>query len=344
MSEFYFSEEESKFFNLRISRGRITTSSGALGKAILEGNYDVCRVKVGVNELNIINQLEQLGFPYHFAGEVINYSITLQEINKMNLETDNKAISYEKYDGSQEGIVKEIILKSCSDDPIGYYKTPFLNQLISSPKETRFLASYFSSTYKTENRVISLMKKNGRYAGLIAYAIDGNVIQSLLITLLPEYRHYATLNQFMKEAFRYTIERNVPLGVCGARINNRMMQHILEKFGMKKTGADIIFHITPFLGVSNTPARSVATGRKSAGNFIDPGVLHRQAYRIARSLNGNIRPLFIRYRPIKKLQTVKISSIKMQPVILKRKHSLFLTKAYDKNEEPVLLVYSGFSE
>lgn len=342
MSRIFYSEEESAFFKLKIGRGKSENLSPLLlEKQMLAGGYDLCRLKVSAGDLNSANALEELNFPYYHAGEVINYTITLDEIKKMNLETGDAGISYERYDGSQKKIVKDIILKNCGDDPIGYYKTPFLNSLITAKKESAFLASYFSENYISSNKMILFMKKNGDYAGLIAYSIADNTLESLLVTLTPEHRHYANLSHFIKETFRFTKEHGIAAIVCGARLNNRMMQYIFEKYG-RKNGADIIWHIMPFLSSDHNKVARTNKKKKFRNEIELFETMQHMAFKASRSSAGNLLPSFWRMKQIGKIPLNKTTTLSTYMAATGKKNSLCISKAFDDNNRLAWIGYHGY--
>ncbi|MBN4062022.1 hypothetical protein JYU20_02370, partial [Bacteroidales bacterium AH-315-I05] len=189
---------------------------------------------------------EQLGFPFFYAGSVINYSISSNKLNYQGFP--NEKISFELFDGSEEkeALVKDIITKSCIEDPVGFYKTPYLNRLISKQLEAQYLADYYSQ-FKTPDKPLFFVKEGDVYMGLVCYILDGDTADSPLAAIYPKMRNRGALKHIKIERFNFALKKDYQYTVNGARIDNLASQHVFEGVGMKKKGIDHIFHILPFL-------------------------------------------------------------------------------------------------
>ena len=75
-----FSVFESEEFNMKV--GKIVAedfSSDGLRTAIVEGGYDLCRVKVSADVEDTVLKLEKAGLPHFFSGSIRRYKTEVKK-------------------------------------------------------------------------------------------------------------------------------------------------------------------------------------------------------------------------------------------------------------------------
>jgi len=257
-SRIFHSKKESDHYRISIGRGSVSEADlDDCMTDIVESGFDLVRIKVPAGQYSVLLELEKLGLPLYFAGAVVNYSIHLNKLSLGEYTVDG--LEFELYDGAQSKTVRDIVRRSLQEDPIGFYKTPYLKEFISKADEIAYLEDHFAGDFVgSDDHLLFLLRTGKDYWGFVTMIIDGDSVNSSMAAIYPEFRNKGGLKNIKIKRGNFAIENNIAYTVNGCRIDNIGAQHVYEKFGMKKTGVDLIYHILPFRSV---PAiRSVRVG------------------------------------------------------------------------------------
>ena len=118
------------------------------------------------------------------------------------------------------------------------------------------MAEFYSQKFTTNDKQLYFIKEKNEYWGLVCYIVKGNVADSPLAAVYPEKWNQGALKHIKRERFNFALRNNIQFTTNGARLDNLASQCVFEKVGMKKIGADHIFHILPFLGLTGQLKRS----------------------------------------------------------------------------------------
>lgn len=241
-----FSEDESNAFGLRIGRAILSdVDTTALNESILEMGLDVLRLRL--SEANVIGleEINKLGFTLAMAGKIARYIIPVRGMTSSNYY--HVSTRFEVYDGSCPDIVRDLVMRSCADDPIGYYRTPPLDKIIGKKKEAEYMAWYYATKYVTHHKQLWLLYFEGAPVGFVASTFTDKVMDTDLAVVLPEYRGKKLLHEIMTARNNYALANDLDWITNGARFENPTTNHVFAKFGMKSDGVDNVVHIMPML-------------------------------------------------------------------------------------------------
>jgi hypothetical protein len=253
-----FSEIESEVFGLKTGRINADSFDGeALLHEIQEQGYDLIRIKAptGFDAINV--ELDKTGYPFYFAGAVRQlYFKDLTEPTEQLAV--NKDLTMELYDGSQREQLWRVIRASYMMYPLGYYKTPVINKIISKDKEIeamcRYFEKYFISTDYPDN-FIWFMKRGEEYVGLAAlhFRRDEQTMECPLGAVIPDAQNSGVFYDIIKFCRYFSWQQDARFIEAGMRSENLISQHVflkhINKEGMVLTGdkVDYVFHLLPML-------------------------------------------------------------------------------------------------
>lgn len=244
-----FSTTESEILQLKI--GRCNTDNfdeNILLNKIIEGKYDVVRLKLPAEDEEVSNKLNNINLPFYFSGSIRRYKTKISK--KPEGDYINKSLLFEKYDGSQDAIFDDLLDDTWGSYPIGYYRTPILKELVNKKQELKSVCTF----YKKQNFNLSdslntmmFMKDKGAYVGFFALNFVGNHLESHIGGIKKVFQKDGYFLDMLRYIKNFCIDNNLEHFVFGARNENALVQSIFHKVGFIPVGTENVFHITPFL-------------------------------------------------------------------------------------------------
>ena len=251
-----FSEIESAVFGLKTGRLSADEFDGKkLREEILDEKFDLVRIKAPAYFDDINMRLVDAGFPFYFAGGIRN--INWKTPDKANVfEPINAGIEVDLYDGSQKDSLEYIIKSSYMFNPLGYYKTPGINQIITKELEAeamfQFFAKYFNNTQYPDN-YIWLFKLNGKHIALCALDFNKGIMGCPLGAVAPEAQSGGVFFDMLRFSRNFAWKKGIKEITAGMRSENLVSQHVFIKQGKIDNAeilhdtVDFVFHVVPLL-------------------------------------------------------------------------------------------------
>lgn len=266
------SQIESEIFQFKVGRcEEENIDSKKLLDTILENKFDFVRLKIPASNELISNELVKLGFPFFFSGSIRRYKVNVPEFPVDPYV--NKDVEFELYDGSQYNILREILIDTWLRYPLGYFRSPFLNQIIKKEQEIECVIKYYDkyNNYKTNPKnSIWFLKLKNEYVGFLALnIIDENVIESNIAGIHSKYQGMGLFHDVLRFIRNYSNERSIKWFYCGARSENVYSQRTFEKEYMTGYKVENVFHILSFLDSHN---RNSLIIKFTQGDIEQPGL------------------------------------------------------------------------
>lgn len=251
-----FSEEESKFFDLKMGRAEMDEISvNEIQQQIIEENYDLCRLRVKTGDSLLIQKLEEIGFSYYFSGAITTYKV---DFSREQLRPyRDPSIEFELYDGTKYDLFKGLLEEIFDDYPLSFYAIDALNALIPRTKQRQGVSSYFAGVdYDDWNQPAWFVKYKGEYAGiLIARSWDNRTHgEGTLSGVIPKYRNTGLFLDIINFIQNYCIETNIRWGHTGARLHEIASHKFFTKKGMYVDNSYLVFYISSLLSKSVQPS------------------------------------------------------------------------------------------
>jgi hypothetical protein len=252
-----YSEIESEVFGLKTGRFNADDFNAAtLREEILAEKYDLVRIKIPAYFDDINVRLVETDFPFYFAGGIRMLSWKTPECANV-FEPINKDLEIELYDGTQTESLEHIIKSSYIFNPLGYYKTPGINQVITKELEAeamyRYFAKYFNNTAYPDN-YIWLMKREGKHIGLCALQFNKGVMGCPLGAVAPEAQSNGIFFDILRYSRHFAWQKGIKEIEAGIRSENLVSQHVFIKQGKLDNAeilndtVDFVFHVVPMAG------------------------------------------------------------------------------------------------
>jgi|GEM_PF-1393795 len=250
-----FSEIESTELRLRVARcNDEQINPEDLQKLILKGKYDLVRLKLPAEEEMASANLSQLGFPFFYSGSIRRYSTPITY--KPSKGYLNPTLEFVGYDGSQKVMLHSLLADTWGDYPIGYYRTPILQHLVSKEVELECVLQYYDRHNGKTNwpdSSIMLMLDKGETVGFFALnKINGN-LESHIGGILRSHQKRGYFFDMLTFIRNYCVDNGLPKFLFGARNENAQVQRIFERVGFSSIGNDNVFHILPMITWSSQP-------------------------------------------------------------------------------------------
>ncbi len=249
-----FSETESNILKLKI--GRCNTDNfdeNILLNKIIEGKYDVVRLKLPSEDEEVSNKLNKINLPFYFSGSIRRYKTKISK--KPDGDYINKTLEFEKYNGLQDAIFEELLEDTWGTYPIEYYRTPILKDLVSKKQELISVCTFYKKqnfNLSDSQNTMMFMKDKGSYVGFFALNIVGNHLESHIGGIKKVFQKDGYFLDMLRYIKNYCIDNHLEHFVFGARNENALVQSIFHKVGFIPIGTENVFHITPFLNGEET--------------------------------------------------------------------------------------------
>lgn len=245
----HFSANESNLLHLKVGRCVSTRfDEKAVLHQILEEEYDICRLTVSSGDEDAVTKLERTGLPYFYSGSITRYKTAIAELQEN--EFIHPDIVYENYDGTQNDLLLQLLIGTWGTYPIGYYRSPFLNKLVTKEQEIIAVCEFYKKhNLQTDfpNNTIMFMKHNDNYVGFFALNIIEDRLESHIGGIIEPYRKDGYFFDMQEYIRRFCIQNKLRYFVFGARNENRRVNEIFQKYGYKAVDADNVFHIASLL-------------------------------------------------------------------------------------------------
>ena len=242
------SKEESEGLGYKIGRGKLmTVQPDSLINEIKKGAFDILRLRVDLENENSESELSKMGFPVCKAGNIVKYRYDLTGDEKpAYIHAGTEFIVYEGSPG-QEAALRNIVMKGCKADPIGYYRTSPLDELIGKQREVEYMADYYARTFVSEERQLWMLYLDGEPVAFLANTISDGILDTPMAVVLPEFRDKKLLHEIMTSRNLHGLKHGLTAITNGARVDNHASNHVFDKFGMVREGVDQIYHVLPML-------------------------------------------------------------------------------------------------
>lgn len=249
-----FSPTESGILRLKIGRCNSDFfDESSLYKQIIESKYDLCRLKVCAEDELAPYRLNKLGIPYFFSGSIRRYKTRISE--KPSGKYNHPDLIFEVYDGTQDRLLKDMIIGTWGTYPIGYYRSPYLRELINKEMESESLFQFYKKAnlnkVNPQNSIV-FIKHNDAYVGFFALNIINNNLESHIGGILEPYRKGGYFLDKLRYIKEYCIDHGLENFLFGARNENSEVQGIFQFVGFRSYGSENVFHIPSLLSYSRT--------------------------------------------------------------------------------------------
>lgn len=220
-------------------------------KEILEGQYDFCRVKNPSEDELTSLKLYQTGLPFFFSGSIRRYKTPIQQKPEGNFI--HPEMTYEMYDGSQDDLLMKMLRGTWGIYPLGYYRTPFLKELVDKGKEIEAVFKFYKksnlNSLHPENSIM-FMNYNGNYVGFFALnKIDGG-LESHIGGIVEPYRNGGYFLDMLRYIKNFCVDHHLAHFAFGARNENAEVQKIFQYVGFQPIGTENVFHVLPMLSIN----------------------------------------------------------------------------------------------
>lgn len=249
-----FSPIESSILGLKIGRCESPFFDPTdIYKQVVDGQYDLCRLKVPGEDEMVSSRLNKMGLPFFFSGSIQKYKTPIRESPTGHYKYPD--LVFELYDGSQDDLLKEMLIDTWGTYPIGYYRTPYLETLVTKEKEIECVFQFYkkfnlNSAYP--NNRIMFMKHGSEYVGFFGLNIVDNNLETHIGGILKRYRKSGYFLDQLRYIKEFCIRHGLEHFIFGARNENGEAQRVHQFAGFQPIGSDNVFHIPSLLTLSQS--------------------------------------------------------------------------------------------
>lgn len=340
----FYSKQESNLLGLKI--GRMQTAifdKKKLFQKILNEEYDLIRLKVDSQYFDINHQIEKLGIPYYYCGNILRYEMHFFDLPEPIFKIPSA--EFILYTPQYKKLLFNMICESFEEDPLGYYKNPLVSLLLSKKEEVHSMASFYVEKMNNPKNKMFFLKMDKQLVGFISiFLIKEGVVDTPISGVIKSHRGKHVFDDLRSFRHQYCLNNNITLGLAGARSENFYSQKTFVKDGMIHVGSESIYQITPLLSKKQESSLKVDFSiqydnlQKALPKFQQKIILEHQKlisqddfYLMTRRtcINESFRPS-------------KFFNIQINTVIKSNKSILTVSKIYDVNHILRIVVYSQF--
>ncbi len=258
------SQNETDVLGIKVSRCNVEdVNEIQILEEIYKGKYDLCRLKLPAEDEMISNKLVSLGMPFFFSGSIRRYRTPIKE--KSQGDFFHPKMTYEMYDGSKDELLMQMLKGTWGDYPLGYYRTPYLCELVNKEVEIESVFQFYKKNNLNSlnpNNSIMFMNDEGNYVGFFALnKVDGQ-LESHIGGILEPFRKGGYFLDMLRYIKNYCVDEGLSHFVFGARNENAQVQKIFQDVGFRPVGSENVFHILPFMTLSQVD-KHVLTHQKT---------------------------------------------------------------------------------
>jgi hypothetical protein len=248
----HLSANESNILGLNV--GRCVSADfddTQLAAQLVNGLYDICRLTVPAGDEQAVSKLEKTGIPYFYSGSITRYKTRIADLPEGRFIHDD--LEYEQYDGTQNDLLLNLLIGTWGTYPIGYYRSPFLDKLVTKEQEIICVFEFYKKHNLQKdypNNTIMFIRHKEHYVGFFALNIIGDRLESHIGGIVEPYRNDGYFFDMQEYIRRFCIRNNLTYFAFGARNENRRVNGIFQQFGYRAVDADNVFHLAPLLSFS----------------------------------------------------------------------------------------------
>lgn len=183
------SVEESKKLGVLLARGDRLPALDVdlLRKAIYEGAFDFCRIKVPSSDEQTIEKLRELNMPWFIHTILVRNSI---DLNNEKLDDRELRLGFELYDANKAELLGSIVKRAWGARTAVNYTDPVYQGLIGQEKELKAAMVYaqgFDAKLDPAKRCW-FIKKGDETIGFVCGSIDEDSFEGVMYSIVPEHR------------------------------------------------------------------------------------------------------------------------------------------------------------
>lgn len=249
------SKTESRILGLKTGRCNHDFFDPAqLYQSITQNSYDLCRLKVPAEDEFAAHRLHQTGLPAFFSGSIRRYQTKITTAPEGSYNYPD--LVWEYYDGTQQQLLKDMLRGTWGTYPIGYYRTPYLSELVNKEVELESLFCFYkeqNNPHHNPDNTFVFIKHGDNYVGFFALnKLNGN-LESHVGGILEPYRKGGYFLDKLRYIKHYCLNNHLQHFIFGARNENAGVQRIFQYVGFQPIGCENVFHIAPLLSHTAHP-------------------------------------------------------------------------------------------
>lgn len=330
-----FSDIESEIMGIKVSRcNSENVDSKRLYSDLITNRYDLCRLKVPAEDEFIVNKLKETGLPFFFNGSIRKYKTRIADFPDIHYTHSN--LSFEMYDGTQDDLLKDMLTKTWGTYPIGYYRIPYLEGIVSKEQEIecvfRFYKKFNNNSIYPNNKIM-FMKEGDNYVSIFTLNTVGNTLECNLAGVLPQYRSQGYFHDEMNFKKEYCLQNGIEFFTFGARNENAAVQKIFQHLNFQTIGNDNVFLITPFLSYSKEVPVTRTFNTYEADCAHMSQLLYNEALLVAKQLFFSPSSVSFTVSGLSSIKSSKIAEVTFSFPVINEKELLMVLNITDEGNK-----------
>lgn len=244
-----YSENETKHFGLKVGRYNTDSIDPDLLKTEFHRNdYDLVRVRTNINDEFAVSKLFETGIPFYFSGGIRRYKVNVWDAPLPPLI--NPKTDFELFESNDQHLAafNDILKDTWGGYPLGYYRSPQLNNHIDKELEHKTLFNYYASNYDNTmhpDKYLWLMKQEQEVIGFIALNIiqGEKSVDSTIAGIAQQHQKSGHFIDVLRHIRYFCQAHQLDYFLCGARQENLRSQKAFESEYMKCYACEYIFHV-----------------------------------------------------------------------------------------------------
>lgn len=253
MKRIKWQQEDSNVFGVKIGRNSRLDSfePEEFVKEILDEKYDVCYIKIPMEDSAVFAKLECLGFYYSPFTIISRTRIALTKEHE-NIEIPEEVV-FELFEGNREEEVRQLLAEGFAISTGGNYVTSLYESLFPYKDFIDASINYYLGFNSRINpdKTMYILRNEQRYIGCCCLDYSEEEVDVSLLLTHPDFRNTGYTQLMMRQATQSAYLRGRSYGAAGASLHNLPSLKAQLSFGMKLSKSYLNVVLYPFLTSSD---------------------------------------------------------------------------------------------
>ncbi|MDM1527402.1 MaoC family dehydratase N-terminal domain-containing protein [Myroides odoratimimus] len=242
---FFYSELESKRFNMNIVRGNAEKINiKEIQKSIYNNLTDVMFLRIPSIQSFEINELSKLGFEYFQTDTLVYYIVDFDKYEIKALR--NAELEFVKAKNSDRGLLRTMVEVIFSGYTNHYFSNPYL------PKED-ILEGYIEwvvNFIDDDTKEVFLVYREGEAIAFATCSLDNGIAEGVLYGVMPNSSGGGVYSDIIRFTQKYYFDKGVKLMKVSTQVQNYAVQKVWSREGFYMNESFSTIHINSLLNFS----------------------------------------------------------------------------------------------
>ena len=256
MHEFYWSELESRRFDLNIHRGQSADIDDKnLLKYLIEHQVDILIARFPSEVQYKVSQLDRIGIPYLTADTLVYYEVMLKKVEPQPLR--NSDLEFRVCSAGEIKLLNQMVEQIFQNYTNHYFSNPFLDKVKITEGYQEWTRNYISELH--EDRIVWLVYRENDPIGFATCSYHDTECEGVLYGVKESAAGKGIYSDIIRFTQGYFKERGFQKMKVSTQAQNYSVQKVWGREGFNMSQSYFTVHVNSFLQVGFDEEHMVET-------------------------------------------------------------------------------------